>query len=78
MPDISFTLRAGKLFIRRSMVSGIKTIEKELREAVYEHCDEFIEITENPEFKKVYPAFEGEMLKTIPRPFPKISNILNC
>ncbi len=44
---------------------------KELREAVYEHCDEFIEITENPEFKKVYPAFEGEMLKTIPRPFPK-------
>lgn len=44
---------------------------KGLREAVYEHCDEFIDITENPEFKKRYPIFDGEMLKTIPRPFPK-------
>lgn len=44
---------------------------KELREAVYEHCDEFIEIIENQKFKSVYPLFEGEMLKTVPRPFPK-------
>lgn len=44
---------------------------KELRQSVYNHTDEFKEIIENKKFKAVYPEMEGEMLKIIPRPFPR-------
>ena len=44
---------------------------KELRQSVYNHTDEFKEIIENKKFKAVYPEMEGEMLKIVPRPFPR-------
>lgn len=42
-----------------------------LRQAIYDNSDEFRAIVENEQFKKVYPSFFGESLKTVPRPFPK-------
>lgn len=44
-----------------------------LRQAVFDNVEEFSEIMENPEFKKLYPGLEGEKLKIVPRPFPKDS-----
>lgn len=44
---------------------------KSLRQAVYDHSDEFLGIIKAPEFIKSYPQLEGDMLKTVPAPFPK-------
>ncbi|MCP9612066.1 DUF2461 domain-containing protein [Coprobacter tertius] len=44
---------------------------KALRQSVFENYEEFLSIIENNKFKKVYPQFEGETLKIVPRPFPK-------
>lgn len=44
---------------------------KQLRQAVYDHIDEFVDIIENPDFKKAFPTFEGEVLQKVPQPFPK-------
>ncbi|MCH5328115.1 MAG: DUF2461 domain-containing protein [Coprobacter sp.] len=44
---------------------------KALRQSVYDYTDEFKEIIQNKTFKTVYPRMEGEMLKIVPRPFPK-------
>ncbi len=44
---------------------------KSLRQAVYDNVDEFLGIVEDARFKRVYPGFEGETLKIVPRPFPK-------
>ncbi len=45
-------------------------ILKALRKDIYENMDEFIEILENPEFKKYYPGLDGEQLKRMPAGFP--------
>lgn len=45
---------------------------KKLRQNVYVHIDEFLQIIENKDFKKVYHSFDTEeALKTVPREFPK-------
>lgn len=44
---------------------------KALRQAIYDNFDEWQSIVEAPAFKAEYPVFEGEVLKTVPRPFPK-------
>ena len=44
---------------------------KSLRRDIYENMEEFINIIENKEFKKVYKRLEGESLKRIPDGFPK-------
>lgn len=44
---------------------------KALRQAIYDNLDEWNSIVEAPVFKETYPVFDGEVLKTVPRPFPK-------
>lgn len=44
---------------------------KMLRQAVYDHTEEFEEILENPSFKASYPLMQGEVLQRVPQPFPK-------
>lgn len=45
---------------------------KAVRQAIYDNCDEFVEILENPKFKKIYARINEErMLKIVPRPFPR-------
>ena len=44
---------------------------KALRQAIYDNLDEWNSIVEAPAFKETYPVFDGEVLKTVPRPFPK-------
>ncbi|MDR2919577.1 MAG: DUF2461 domain-containing protein [Tannerella sp.] len=45
-------------------------ILKKLRKDIYDNMDEFVEIIENKDFKKTFPALEGEMLKRMPDGFP--------
>ena len=43
---------------------------KKLRQDIYDSVEEFLEITEETEFKRVFPTLEGEMLKRVPTGFP--------
>lgn len=43
---------------------------KMLRQDIYDQIEEFVEILENPAFKKVYPALDGESLSRMPAGFP--------
>ena len=43
---------------------------KKLRQDIYDNMDEFLKITNNKEFKKTYPEFEGEQLKRMPAGYP--------
>lgn len=44
---------------------------KMLRQAVYDHTEEFTHIIESPSFKATYPEMEGDVLQKVPQPFPK-------
>lgn len=43
---------------------------KKLRQDIYDHIDEFTAILEEPSFKAIYPAMEGETLKRMPAGYP--------
>ena len=43
---------------------------KKLRQEIFSQIDEFVEIIEEPAFKNVFPALEGESLKRNPVGFP--------
>ena len=42
-----------------------------LRQAIYDNLDEWLSIVDAPDFKAVYPSFVGDVLKTVPKEFPK-------
>lgn len=44
---------------------------KAVRQAIYDNIEEFTEIINKPAFKKLFPVIEGDMLKTMPKSFPK-------
>ena len=44
---------------------------KAVREHIAENADEFLEIINQPEFKKTYPEMYDDKLKTAPKGFPK-------
>ena len=44
---------------------------KQLRQDIYDNIDDFLAITEDKKFKKLYGGLDGEMLKKIPEGFPK-------
>ncbi|MDR2389154.1 MAG: DUF2461 domain-containing protein [Tannerellaceae bacterium] len=43
---------------------------KMVRQDIYNHIEEFVAILENPSFRALYPALEGETLKRMPAGFP--------
>lgn len=44
---------------------------KALRQSIYDNIDEYLEIIENPEFRQIYPIVGEDLLKTVPKGFPK-------
>lgn len=44
---------------------------KEIRQSIYDNIDEYLEIIDNPEFKRVYGSVGNDLLKTAPKGFPK-------
>ena len=57
------------------ILSGVWSPEpkllRQLRQAVFDNVEEFQEIMEHPDFKRMYQGLDGEKLKIVPRPFPK-------
>ena len=66
-----FHLEPGRSLLCGGVWCPEPKLLKELRQSVYDYTDEFKEIIEDKVFKSVYPRMEGEVLKTVPRPFPK-------
>lgn len=44
---------------------------KRVRQDIYDNVDEYLEIIENPGFKKLFPTVGDNLLKTAPKGFPK-------
>lgn len=44
---------------------------KELRNEIYANVEEYLEIIENPEFKRIFPEVGDNLLKTAPKGYPK-------
>lgn len=44
---------------------------KRIRQDIYDNVEEYLEIIENPEFKKTFPVVGEDLLKTAPREYPK-------
>lgn len=44
---------------------------KQLRKEIYDNIEEYVEIIDNPEFKKTFPVMGENLLKTAPKGFPK-------
>jgi uncharacterized protein (TIGR02453 family) len=50
---------------------------KAIRLYLNEHAEEFMEIINDPDFKKYYPAMMDHQLKTAPKGFDKNSEFIN-
>ena len=50
---------------------------KNIRTAIFENPETFIELTETKKFKKIFTEFHGEKLKTAPKGFPREFEYIN-
>jgi uncharacterized protein (TIGR02453 family) len=62
-------LEPGNCLISGGLWHPEAKLLKELRQDIYDHIEDFIDILENPAFRSVYPRVEGEMLKRTPAGF---------
>lgn len=61
---------ADSSFVSGGIYVPEKNMLKALRTAIFDQSETFLEIINRPEFKAIYPAIEGEKLKTNPKGFP--------
>ncbi|MCD7936598.1 MAG: DUF2461 domain-containing protein [Tannerellaceae bacterium] len=65
-----FHLEPGNSVISGGLWRPEPRLLKLLRQDMYDQMEEFIEIIEDPAFKAIYPALEGEKLKRMPAGYP--------
>lgn len=65
-----FHLEPGNCLLSGGVWMPPAPLLKKLRQEIYYQIDEFMEIIENPSFKKTFSVFEGEVLKRNPAGFP--------
>jgi uncharacterized protein (TIGR02453 family) len=65
-----FHLEPGNCLISGGLWCPPPKLLKMVRQDIYNHIEEFTEIIEDPSFKAVYPALEGETLKRMPAGYP--------
>lgn len=66
-----FHMEPGNSFIGGGCWCPPPRLLKAVRQSIYDNIEEYLEIIEDPEFKRLYPAVGGNMLKTAPKGFPK-------
>jgi len=64
-------LQPGQSFLAAGAYMPEAEILKEIRYEIFEKLEEFNQIIENKQFKKIYSNLEGDKLKTFPKGFPK-------
>ncbi len=65
-----FHVEPGNILLSGGIWMPEPKLLKMLRQDIYDQIDEFTAILENPAFKQVFPALEGEALTRMPAGFP--------
>lgn len=64
-------LEPGNCFFTAGTGWSSPKVLKTLRQGIYDEIDEYREIVESPEFRRVLPELGMDKLKTAPKGFPK-------
>ncbi len=64
-------IEPGECFICSGVWFPEPSVLKFLRRNIYDNLDEFLEILNEPSFKKQFPGLVGDSLKTLPKGYPK-------
>lgn len=65
-----FHVQPGECYLGGGIWMPPKEVLKALRTAIFDQPEEFLAIIEAPGFKRLFPSFDGESLKTAPKGFP--------
>lgn len=65
-----FHLEPGNCLLSGGVWCPPSPLLKKLRHEIFNQIEDFVEIIENPDFKKIFPELEGEQLKRNPTGFP--------
>lgn len=65
-----FHVQPGECYLGGGIWMPPKEVLKALRTAIFDQPEEFMAIIEAPGFKRLFPSFDGEKLKTAPKGFP--------
>jgi uncharacterized protein (TIGR02453 family) len=70
-PGYYFHIQPGECFVSGGIYMPQPEFLKAIRNEIYYHADEFLEIIETPEFKTTFAFFDEDKMKTNPKDFPK-------
>jgi len=70
-PGYYFHLEPGACFVAGGIYMPPADKLRAVRSYLADHAEEFIEITEDPDFKAIFPELYDDKLKTAPKGFPK-------
>jgi uncharacterized protein (TIGR02453 family) len=70
-PGYYFHIQPGECFLSGGIYMPHPDVLKAIRNEIYYHTDDLLEIIEAPEFKKTFDFFDEDKLKTNPKGFPK-------
>lgn len=70
-PGYYFHIQPGGCFVSGGIYMPQPEFLKAIRNEIYYHADEFLEIIEAPDFKTVFSFFDEDKMKTNPKDFPK-------
>jgi uncharacterized protein (TIGR02453 family) len=71
MPGYYIHFQPGQSFIAGGMYMPPAPYLKQIRKAIFDQPQDFIDIIEDPQFKSVFHLFDDDKLKTAPQGFPK-------
>ena len=73
---------AAEILLKTAFTEGVwhpeSAVLRKLRKAIVDNSEEFHEIIDNPELKRLFPGWYGERLKTIPKGYDKTTLRQNC
>jgi len=70
-PGYYFHIQPGECFLSGGVYMPQPDALKAIRNEIYYHADDLLEIIEEPEFKNTFDFFDEDKLKTNPKGFPK-------
>ncbi|HNW50082.1 MAG TPA: DUF2461 domain-containing protein [Prolixibacteraceae bacterium] len=70
-PGYYFHIQPGECFVSGGIYMPQPDALKAIRDEIYYHTSDFLEIIEAPEFKNTFAFFNGDKLKTNPKGYPK-------
>ena len=70
-PGYYIHIEPGGCFVAGGIYMPPSPVLKSIRSYVADHAQEFLDITNDPDFKKQFPEMYGDKLKLAPKGFPK-------